>query len=190
MSKRLLSSIAFCALLLATVPTAAANAPATRERNDNSTTLLKKLQTEKDQETAEKLRRKLIRAWIEQGPVSAQVLLKEAARAQADGLVETAQKLLDLAVKRWPDYAEARFRRAFLLWQRGRDAEALAEIDALLARQPLHFPALTLKVRILLAAERLKEAAAACERVTKAFPYWQEMKQRCERLHWRLEQET
>ena len=190
MSKHPFASIALYALLLAAHPALASDSPATSKQGADAAALLKQLQTEKDEKVAKRLREKLIRTWIEQGPVSAQVLLKEAARAQADGLVETAQKLLDLAVKRWPDYAEARFRRAFLLWQRGRDAEALAEVDALLTRQPLHFPALTLKVRILLAVERLKEAAAACERVTQAFPHWREMKQRCERLRWRLEQET
>jgi len=189
MPKPLFASIALSTLLVA-APVFAGDTPPARDQQGKTARLLEQLQTEKDPQAAKALRDRLIEAWIAEGPVSAQVLLKVAARAQADGLVETAQRLLDLTVRRWPDYAEARFRRAFLLWQRGRDDEALAELNALLARRPLHFPALTLKVRILLSAERTKEAAAACEKVTRAFPHWREMKRRCRRLQWRLEQET
>ena len=190
MPKHLFASIALCALLLTAGPARADNTPAMQQRADDVATLLKRLQAEKDPQAAEALRERIIRLWIAEGTASAQVLLQEAARAQADGLVETAQRLLDLAVRRWPDYAEARFRRAFLLWQRGRDEQALAEAEALLVRHPLHFPALALKMRILLAAERFEEAAAACEKIMQAFPHWQEMKRRCQRLQWRLEQKT
>ncbi len=190
MLKTLFASIALSALLLNATLAHSGNAMASLQGRGEADRLLDRLRTEKDPRAAKALREKLIEAWLAEGPVSAQVLLKEAARAQADGLVETAQRLLDLAVRRWPDYAEARFRRAFLLWQRGRETQALAELDALLARQRMHFPALTLKVRILLSAERVKEAAAACEKVARTFPHWQEMKRRCQRLRWRLEQET
>jgi len=175
--------LAMALLLLFATPFAA-------KQPDEAARLLTELKKADDPTRAKTLREKLQRLWIEQGPISAQVLLKEAARAQADGLVDTARALLDLVVKRWPDYAEGRFRRAFLLWQLNETESALAETDAILRRMPAHFPALVLKVRILLMAKREKEALRACKRLLAEYPHWQEMRQRCARIRWRLEQET
>ena len=150
--------------------------------------LLERLKKVEDPALAEKLRDQVQQAWIAEGPMSAQVLLKEAASAQAAGLVETAEKLLRLAVRRWPDYAEARYRLAFLLWQTDRTAAALRALDALLARKPDHFPALALKVRLLMERKQPKRALEACARLRQRFPHWREVQRRCERLQWRVEQ--
>ncbi len=152
--------------------------------------LVQQLKKTTDPEQAERLRERLQRAWLDAGPTSAQVLLKQAARAQGAGLVDTAEQLLRLTVRRWPDYAEARYRLAFLLWQRGRTDAALHQLDRLLARQPEHFPAASLRVRLLLEQQQPKQALAACRALLHVYPNWQEMRRRCQRLHWRLEQDA
>ena len=167
--------------------------PALRdEQHDRRTiaTLLRQLKETRDADRAEVLRKKLLAAWLASGTASARALLQQAARAQADGLTELAERLLNLVVKRWPDYEEGRFRRAFLRWQLGREQAALADVDAILARNPDHFPSLVLKVRILSDAERLKEAVQACRQLLMRFPHWREMRQRCQRLQLRLEREA
>ena len=162
------------------------------ERPDARTiaTLLRQLKQTRDPDRAEILRKRLLMAWLAAGSASARALLQQAARAQADGLTELAERLLNLVVKRWPDYEEGRLRRAFLRWQLGRREAALADLDAILARNPDHFPSLVLKVRILGDAERLKEAVRACRQLLERFPHWREMRHRCQRLQLRLEREA
>ena len=152
--------------------------------------LLERLKQAEDPALAEKLREQVQQAWIAEGPMSAQVLLKEATSAQASGLVETAERLLRLAVRRWPDYAEARFRLAFLLWQTGRETEALRVLDALLQRKPEHFPALSLKVRLLLEQQKLREALKSCQILQRQLPRWRQWQRRCQRLQWRVGQDA
>ena len=157
---------------------------------DSVAALLSRLQREADPAQAEKLRERLRRAWLAQGTASARVLLAEAARAQADGLVETAGRLLDLVVKRWPDYLAGRFRRAVLLWQQGRKEAALAELNAILTRQPAHFPAAMLKLRLLEEQRDFKEALKVCRATQRQFPAWRALQRRCRGLQWRVEQDV
>ena len=153
-------------------------------------TLLERMKKAQGPEELKAARDALLKAWIATGPVSAQALLKQAERAQADGLGKVAERQLELVVKRWPDYEEGRLRRAFYLWQRGRDEAALRELETILRRNPDYFPALVLKVRISLANERLKDAVQACRLLSERFPHWREMKDRCRRLRLRLEREA
>ena len=157
---------------------------------DKAARLLEQLKRTDDPLRAQALREKLHKAWIAAGPVSAQVLLKEAAQAQAAGLRDTALKLLRLVTRRWPDYAEGHYRLAFFLWQTGDTRAALEALDRLLKAQPDHFPALSLKVRLLLESRQEKKALAACRALTQRFANWREMRRRCERLRWRLEQDV
>ena len=176
-------ALCLCLLLLA----ASAGA---EQQKPQAQALLERLRTTGDPAQAEKLREKLRKAWLAQGSASAQVLLAEAARAQADGLVETAGRLLDLVVKRWPDYLAGRFRRAVLLWQRGREEAALAELDAILKRQPAYFPAAMLKVRLLEERWDFGRALRACRKAQRQFPAWQTLQRRCRGLQWRVEQDA
>ncbi|GEM_PF-6274847 len=182
-------------LLLAglALPQALAMPAEDKATTDRATTsaahqLLRQLKQERDPARAAALREKLQKAWIAAGPISAQVLLKQAESAQAAGLLGTAEELLRLAVRRWPDYAEARFRLAFFLWQTQRPQQALSMLDELLQRQPDHFPALLLRVRLLRALEDNEQALHACRTLLQRFPHWREMQQRCQRLQWRVEQ--
>ena len=178
-------------LLLALVPGfATATERAAVQPADKVATLLGKLKRETDPARVEKLREKLRRAWLAQGTASARLLLAEAARAQADGLVETAQQLLNLVVARWPDYLAGRFRRAVLLWQRGRDEAALAELDAILKRQPAFFPAAMLKMRLLAERKEFPAALKTCRALLRHFPAWKTLLRRCDSLQWRVEQDV
>ena len=157
---------------------------------DKVAALLALAQRETDPARAEKLREMLRRAWHAQGTASARLLLAEATRAQADGLVETAQQLLDLVVARWPDYLAGRFRRAVLLWQRGREEAALAELNATLKRQPAFYPAAMLKVRLLEERKDYRGALKTCRTLLRHFPVWKKWQRRCQRLQWRVEQDA
>ena len=157
---------------------------------DDVAALLAELKRETDPLKAEKLRARLRRAWLKQGTASARLLLAEAARAQGDGLVETARRLLDLVARRWPGYVTGRFRRALLLWQRGNDKAALAELDAVLKRQPAYFPAAMVKMRLLEDRRDFPGALKLCRETLRRFPAWRTLRQRCIRLQWRVEQDA
>ncbi len=151
--------------------------------------LLEKLKTARDPARAKALRERLMRAWTASGPASAQALLKEAARAQADGLIGTARQLYDMVAKRWPEYEDAHFRRAYFLWQLGRHEAALAVLDGLLKRSPGYFPALVLRIHILRAEKRWREALKACRRLKTIAPLWEEWEKRCRRMELRVQRD-
>ena len=154
------------------------------------TSLLEQLRKEDDPARAEALRSRLTTAWTAAGPASAQALLKEAARAQADGLIDTARRLYDLVVRRWPQYEDGHFRRALFLWQLEKDDAALAELDDLLARNPDYFPALVLRIHILRRARRLREALRACDRLRVISPRWDAWHNRCRRMRLKVRRDA
>lgn len=132
--------------------------------------LLARLHLAEEGPEAARLAQAVRKRWVAQGPYSARLLLRQAGRAEAAGYAETAADLRDLVVSQWPDYAFGWYRRALARFAAGDLAGALADLDRVLALQPLHFDALVAKGRVLLVMRRYEKAADAFAQALTVWP--------------------
>ncbi len=160
------------------------------EPSHSARELLAALRAAPTAQEAERLARRLRRLWLEQGPVSAVVIMVQARRAADAGYAELAMRQLDLVVARWPDFAEGWHARAVLRWRMGDAAGALRDVTRALKANDAHFVALALKVRLLRDMGREREALRACERLRLIHPRWRAMRDACRGLRLRIERDA
>ena len=85
-----------------------------------------------------------------------------------------AEALLDEAVARAPDYAEAFNQRAFVRFLRENDEGAEADLLRALELEPRHFGALSGLFHVLMRGGRAEQATAALVRAVKIHPWLKE----------------
>lgn len=126
--------------------------------------------------------------WAASDSPTAEVLLRQAARAIDDRSPAEALSILDRLVGAFPDYAEAWNKRATLYFMMKRYDQSLQDIERVLELEPRHFGALAGKGVIL---ERQKNFAAAREAFKQALavnPNLEQVKEALKALD-RMEQE-
>ena len=99
--------------------------------------------------------------WISHPHPEAENTMTAAVEAIAAGAYDLARPLLDRLIADYPDWAEAWNKRATLAFIEKRDADALADIEQTLSREPRHFGAISGFGQICLRHGRMREARAA-----------------------------
>jgi len=143
-----------------------------------------------DAPEAKAIARSIRELWAESGSPTADLLVRQAGKALKGDDAETALRILDLVVRRWPDYVEAWNRRAGTRYMAGDAAGALKDLDQVLKLEPRHFEALFTKGAILEEMKRPKEAMAAYEEALSIWPGMKPAKEALHRLRLELDQET
>ena len=139
---------------------------------------------------AKAIARSIRELWAESGSPTADLLVLQAGKALKGNDAETALRILDLVVRRWPDYVEAWNRRAGTRYMMGDAGGALKDLDRVLELEPRHFEALFMKGAILEELKRPKEAMAAYEEALSVWPGMKPAKEALHRLRLELDQET
>ncbi len=139
---------------------------------------------------AEVIARNVRELWAESGSPTADLLVLQAGKALKGNDAETALRILDLVVRRWPDYVEAWNRRAGTRYMMGDVRGALKDLDHVLELEPRHFEALFMKGAILEELKRPKKAMAAYEEALSVWPGMKPAKEALHRLRLELDQET
>ena len=143
-----------------------------------------------DAPEAKAIARSIRGLWAESGSPTADLLVRQAGKALKGDDAETALRILNLVVRRWPDYVEAWNRRAGTRYMAGDAAGALKDLDQVLKLEPRHFEALFTKGAILEEMKRPKEAMAAYEEALSIWPGMKPAKEALHRLRLELDQET
>jgi tetratricopeptide (TPR) repeat protein len=111
-----------------------------------------------------------LHAFLRATPDHAEGLRLLARSAAARESPAEAQALLERALLQAPAYHEARYEYALLLWRRHRHAQALREVDLLLAVEPGHAAFLNLKANVLGPLGRHEEALRLFEQLLARNP--------------------
>lgn len=115
------------------------------------------------------------RFWLGLAPDMASRLLVEKAMARREEHdLAGAEKLMDRAVKRAPNYAEAWNQRAFVRFLRGNDEGALEDVHRTLELEPKHFGALSGLYHVLIRQGRTRAANAALVKAVEIHPWLKE----------------
>ena len=152
--------------------------------------LLARLHMAGDAPEAKTIARSIRELWAESGSPTADLLVLQAGKALKGNDAETALRILDLVVRRWPDYVEAWNRRAGTRYMTGDAEGALKDLDRVLELEPRHFEALFMKGAILEELKRPKDAMAAYEEALSVWPGMKPAKEALRRLRLELDQET
>jgi len=108
--------------------------------------------------------------WVRAGTDTAVLLITQAKKAMKAGQGKLALRILDLVVRRWPDYAEGWNRRAVTRYMLGDARGALKDLDKVLALEPRHFEALFTRAAILQELKRRLAAMEACRAALLIYP--------------------
>ncbi|MGV3480791.1 MAG: sulfotransferase [Sphingobium sp.] len=111
-----------------------------------------------------------IRPYLRENPEDAGGALILGTIAEKCGATKEAENLYRRAFMLAPAYLEARIALFKLLNQAGRQDEAAIILDDVLARDPNHLPALSLKGNLLLQSRRMEEAQTVYRRLVRAHP--------------------
>lgn len=109
--------------------------------------------------------------WSRSGDRAIDRQLLRGVQQMQSGELEAALKTFDGVVRRKPDFAEGWNKRATVLYLLGRDVESLRDCDAVLARNPLHFGALSGMAQIHLRRDDPESALRAYERALAINPH-------------------
>ena len=108
--------------------------------------------------------------WSRSGDAAIDQLLARGVAEMGSGQLERAVATFGQVVKRKPAFAEGWNKRATALFLLGRDAESLRDCEEVLARNPLHFGALSGMTQIHLRRGDAERALQAYERALQANP--------------------
>lgn len=109
--------------------------------------------------------------WSRSGDTGVDQLLGRGARLMGEGELGPALALFHEVVRLRPAFAEGWNKRATVLFLLGRDVESLRDCDEVLARNPLHFGALSGMAQIHLRRGDAAAALRAYERALKIHPH-------------------
>ena len=125
------------------------------------TGLFRELSLAEPARPAEEIEDMIWALWTSHKERVAEETMAAAIEAMASGALQKARPLLDHLVATYPDWAEAWNKRATLAFIEKRDADALADIEQTLSREPRHFGAISGFGQICLRHGRMREARAA-----------------------------
>ncbi len=142
-------------------------APSRRDLLDG---LHARLYLAKDGPQARIIARTIRELWLKAGTDTAVLLISQADKALKAGHGGVAMRILDLVVRRWPDYAEAWNQRAVARYMLGDAKGALRDLDKVLSLEPRHFEALFTRAAILQELGRQDAAMEAYRAALLIYP--------------------
>jgi len=135
----ILNLVVAAGLALATAPAAAQTGESPRVEVE---TLLAEL-ARPDQERWARIERQILREWSRSGSATADYLFQRGQAALRAGRTDEAIDHFSAVIDHAPDFAEAWNARATAYYQANRLGQSMADIEAVLVRNPHHFGALT-----------------------------------------------
>jgi tetratricopeptide (TPR) repeat protein len=128
--------------------------------------------------------------WANPKSASAGLLASQARKALKGGDAETALNILNLLVRRWPEFADGWRERAVTRFMAGDAKGALRDLDRALALEPRHFEALLTKAAILQELKRSREAMDAYEQVLGIYPGLEPARRALKALKLKMDQDV
>jgi tetratricopeptide (TPR) repeat protein len=125
---------------------------------------------------AQRIEERIWANWQQNPSPTAELLLRQAGVAMADGALDTSETMLNELIGTYPDYAEALDRRAMLYFKLQRHDDALADIEQVLEMEPRHFGALAGRGMIYAAQGRISEAKRSLEEALAINPHMEAVK--------------
>lgn len=154
-------------LLPATQPAMADAAKAGTASLDD---LFQQLKRSGNENAAGRIARTITDRLGDSGSATVDFLLLKANEAMAENKNDVALDLLDQVIMLDPDFAEGWNRRATLHYKMRNFTKSVADINAVLEREPRHFGALSGLAAIFMATGREESALAVYERVLVIYP--------------------
>lgn len=154
-------------LLPATQPAMADAAKAGSASLDD---LFQQLKRSGNENAAGRIARTITDRLGDSGSATVDFLLLKANEAMAENKNDVALDLLDQVIMLDPDFAEGWNRRATLHYKMRNFTKSVADINAVLEREPRHFGALSGLAAIFMATGREESALAVYERVLVIYP--------------------
>lgn len=114
--------------------------------------------------------------WLRDTDITSRTLVMDAMEIRSTPHFDHAMELLNTAIKRTPDYAEAWNQRAFMHFLNNDYVASLKDIEKALALEPKHFGALAGKARILMKQGRYSDMQAVLKRALEIHPWLKERK--------------
>ncbi len=132
--------------------------------------LFKLLAAAKDGEEAETVERSILRAWLESGSPTIDLLMRRAIEAMREEDYALALDHLDSVVSLKPDYAEGWNKRATVYYLIDEYGQSIADIEHALKLEPRHFGAMSGLGRILEEIGEEEKALTVFHRVLEIHP--------------------
>jgi tetratricopeptide (TPR) repeat protein len=120
--------------------------------------------------------------WSRNDSAMAEILLSQSGKAMRDGVFETSEQMMNELLGAYPDYTEALNQRAMLYYNMKRYDDALLDIEAVLAKEPRHFGALTGLAAVYQAKGDVGNSAAALRDAIAINPHLQAAKDALKQL--------
>jgi len=114
---------------------------------------------------------RLLRAFLKQHPTDVAAIRMLAETGARIGQYEDAEKLLARAMELSPSFTAARYNYALILHRQMKSQEALAQAEALLARDPKNAAYRTLRAAILVRVGEYQEAVVTYQQLLKDLPH-------------------
>ncbi len=144
--------------------------------------LLKRLGSAEDEETAAILEEAVLQAWIESGSETVDLLMTRTLSAMQQRNLPQALDLLNAIVELAPDYAEGWNKRATVLYLLDDYNHSLRDVHCTLALEPRHFGALSGLGMIMMDLGNQERALEAFRRALEINPFLINAKRAVERL--------
>ena len=109
--------------------------------------------------------------WCGHSDEEAVLKMEQVIGGLSQGRLEVAERLLNLLIRDFPDWPEARNKRATLYYLQNRDEESITDIEATLRLEPRHFGALGGFGQICLRQDEPHSACIAFEKALKVNPH-------------------
>ena len=138
--------------------------------------LFAKLKVSTSGAEAQRLTKLIWARWYQSGDGDVDLLMGQARHTLRLGQHQAAIELVDEVLELAPKYAEAWNLRALILFNMGRDAESLGDLNRTLALEPRHFGALTGMAHLSMRAQDWTGALKALRAALKIHPFLNERK--------------
>ena len=135
-----------------------------------------------DQDRWQRIERQIQREWNRSGSAVADYLFQRGQEALREGQAEAAIDHFSAVIDHAPEFTEARHARATVWFMTNRLGPAMADLEAVLARNPQHFGALAGLGAILEQVDRPEAARAAYSAALELHPHRPSLRQAVERL--------
>ncbi len=174
------ATLVMVALLLA------CSAPRSIESRSDLDGLFVRLRTTPNADEARRIELAILHAWASSGQADVDALMLRGAEmahtGDLDGALETFDRIVELA----PGFAEGYNERALIHAMRDEYADAVTDIERVLAIEPRHFGALAGLGRILVLYDQDEAALRAFEAALAINPHLQDVRVEAERLRDKL----
>lgn len=191
MTSRLLAALFLSLpLLFAALPYGTARANTTDDQSDKARlaeraekakqqaakrdALFKKLKSAPNEQQARMVEMQIWEHWLRDTDITSRTLVMDAMDTRGTMHFDHAMDLLNTAIKRTPDYAEAWNQRAYLYFLINDYKAALSDIDKALELEPKHFGALAGKARIYMRQGRIRAMEDTLKQAIEIHPWLKE----------------